>query len=804
MTRLKRSTPTLVGALLASTAFTAMPALAQSDAQETPAARDPNEIVVTAQKREESLQDVPMSIVAISTEKLDELQVQNFDDYARYLPSLSYQTAGPGASVVYFRGIASGETINHSGQLPSVGTYLDEAPITTIQGALDIHIYDIARVEALAGPQGTLYGASSQAGTVRIITNKPDTSGFYGEARGEVNFVSGGDVGYVGEGFVNLPLSSRAAVRLVGWYDKAAGYIDNVHATRTFPTLAPDGSFGPPDGNLDDIPGTNTADNAAFAKDNYNDVETWGGRAALKLELDDNWTVSPQVMGQQQRTHGSFAYELNRGAYKTAQYNPEWSRDDWYQAALTIEGKIGSFDVTYAGTYLSRKVETASDYSDYAYYYDALFGYGAYYVDNNGNPVSNQLVLGVDRFTKQSHELRFNWEGGPARIVAGAFYQRQTHNIQQDYVIPGFADAFEVPGWPDSIWVTKQFRVDRDYAVFGEITVDITPKLSGTLGTRVFKYRNSLVGFFGYGAGFSGSTGEAACFAPAVVAGSPCTNLDKEVEDWGFTHKINLTYHFTPDVMVYGTASRGFRPGGINRRGTLPPFQSDYIDNYEIGWKTSFGRAHFNGAIYQLDWTDMQFSYLGANGLTEIQNAGNARVRGVEAEFGVRPIDGLSLTVSGAYNDAKLVSPYCRIQSPLRSGACTAPAGNSELAPAGTRLPITPRFKGNAQLRYEFPIGGGDAKAHLQGSVVYQSDVVFDLRTAARAAFGTQKGYATADFAAGADFAGFSLEAYVHNAFDVVGGRYRTAQCAVATCGGVLYNYPVQPRTIGIRLGRKF
>lgn len=784
--RAKHSARSLVGALLASTALGATPALAQ-DANVT----DPNEIVVTAQKREQNLQDVPLSIVALGTEKLDQLQVQDFDDYARYLPALSYQTAGPGASVVYFRGVASGETINHSGQLPSVGTYLDEAPITTIQGALDLHIYDIARVEALAGPQGTLYGASSQAGTVRIITNKPDTSGFSGAVNAEVNTVSHGGQGYVGEGFLNLPLSSRAALRVVGWYDKDAGFIDNVPATRVFPTLGP--GF--------DVPGTNTVTNAPYVKDDYNDVETYGGRAALKLELDDSWTVTPQIMGQRQSSNGSFAYELDRGAYKTAQYNPESLRDQWYQAALTIEGKIGSFDVTYAGSYLSRKVETQSDYSDYAYYYDALFGYGAYYVDNAGNPVSNQRVIGTDRFTKQSHELRFAWDKGPAHLIFGGFFQRQTHNIQQVYEIPGFADALEVPGWKDTIWLTKQYRVDRDYAGFGELTVDISPKLSATMGTRIFKYDNSLVGFFGYGTGFGG-TGERQCFAPAKVAGSPCTNLDKRVKDWGFTHKLNLTWRPVDGVMLYGTASRGFRPGGINRRGTLPPFGSDFIDNYEIGWKTTFldKRATFNGAVYQLDWTDMQFSYLGANGLTEIQNAGNARVRGVEAELSVRPVTGLSLSVSGAYNDAKLVSPYCRILSTN----CAVPAGNSEQAPAGTRLPITPRFKGNAQARYEFPVGSGDARAHLQGAMVYQSDILFDLRTAARAAFGTQKGFATADFAGGVSFAGNTIELYVRNAFDVVGGQFRTAQCGVGTCGGTLYSYPIQPRTIGLRVGRSF
>ena len=160
----------------------------------------------------------------------------DFDDYVKFLPSVSYQTAGPGFAQVYMRGVASGGDGNHSGSLPSVGIYLDEQPITTIQGALDVHLYDIQRVEALAGPQGTLYGASSQAGTMRIITNKPDASAFDAGYGLEVNSVDGGGIGYLAEGIVNLPINDRSAVRLVGWHRHDAGYIDNVYRERTFPT----------------------------------------------------------------------------------------------------------------------------------------------------------------------------------------------------------------------------------------------------------------------------------------------------------------------------------------------------------------------------------------------------------------------------------------------------------------------------------------------------------------------------------------------------------------------------------------
>ncbi|MGI9247114.1 MAG: TonB-dependent receptor plug domain-containing protein [Steroidobacteraceae bacterium] len=221
------------------------------------------EIVVTAQKRAEDLQSVPLSIQAFGEQKLEQLNVQKFDDYVRYMPNVSYQTAGPGFASVYMRGVASGGDGNHSGSSPSVGVYLDEQPITTIQGALDVHLYDIQRVEALAGPQGTLYGASSQAGTLRIITNKPDTSKFDAGYGLEFNTVSGGSEGYLAEGFVNLPINDRMAVRLVGWGRHDGGYIDNVYGERTFPSSGI------------------TVNNADAVKNNYNDIDTTGARAAL-------------------------------------------------------------------------------------------------------------------------------------------------------------------------------------------------------------------------------------------------------------------------------------------------------------------------------------------------------------------------------------------------------------------------------------------------------------------------------------------------------------------------------------------
>jgi outer membrane receptor protein involved in Fe transport len=348
-----------VATLMASTAIgIAAPAFAQDAGEE-----NNDEIVVTAQKREQNLQDVPVAITAIGTEKLDQLQVNEFADVVKFLPSVTIQQGGPGFAQVYFRGVASGENANHSASLPTVGTYLDEMPITTIQGALDLHAYDLARVEALAGPQGTLYGASSMAGTLKLVTNAPDTSGFYGNAGVEINNVAHGDFGAIYEGFINAPISEKAAIRLVGWYRDDGGYIDNLPGARTYPTSGV------------------TQNNAALVEKNYNDAETYGARLALGIDLDDNWTIKPTLMGQVQKTEGSYARERSgqsNGEYTTVQYNPEGSKDKWINAALTIEGKIGNWDMTLTGGHLRRKTTTESDYSDYGYFYDALSGYGAY------------------------------------------------------------------------------------------------------------------------------------------------------------------------------------------------------------------------------------------------------------------------------------------------------------------------------------------------------------------------------------------------------------------------------------------
>jgi outer membrane receptor protein involved in Fe transport len=784
-------------ALLASSMLTiAGPALAQVD-----------EIVVTSQKRAESLQDVPISITAFGTEKLEELEVSAFDDYAKFIPSLSFQSTGPNTTTVYFRGVVSGGDGNHSASLPSVGVYLDEQPVTTILGFLPMHIYDIERVEGIAGPQGTLYGASAQSGVLRIITNKPDPGEFAAGYDLEVNAVQHGEVGYQFEGFVNQPVAENAAIRLVGYYKKEAGYIDNELSGRIFPTSG----IG--------------KDNAALVENNFNDIETYGARVALKVDLNESWTATASALGQKSEASGVNVFDPDMGDLNVARFEPEFNEDKFGQAALTLEGKLGNFDLIYAGSYLRRQIDSNSDYTDYAYYYDALFGYGAYFYDDLYNLVDpTQFYQGDDSYGKYANEIRISTpQDGRFRAVAGFFQNYQRHFIHQQYFVRDLTSLFEITGHPDTIWLTEQKRTDRDLALFTEMEFDLTDRLTFIGGVRGYKYKNSLVGFFGYNANFSSRTGEAACFGPAVVPGSPCTNLDRTTKNTGETHKLSLTYDLDDSRMVYLTYSTGFRPGGVNRRGTLPPYLEDKLINYEAGFKTSWAENTFvlNGAFFYQKWKDFQFPILGQNGLTEIQNAAQARVMGFEADLTFAPTDRFTLNAAMSIIDAELTDNFCGFtdvnlqpatvcgpgipDDPATDGDESAPPE----APDGTRLPVVPRFKGTLTARYEFPVGA--MTGHVQGSVSGQDSSPSNLLVADQSIIGDQEGFVLVDFTAGIRQDNWKLVAYVTNAFDERPDLLSFVACAIGTCGQVgpggnngIYQGTAQPRTVGLRFGQDF
>jgi iron complex outermembrane receptor protein len=855
-----------------ATDVTAKPTTAQN--QDQP---DQTEIIITATKREENLQNVPISVQALGTRRLDQLNISNFEQYTKQLPSVSFQTAQPGVTVVYMRGVATGGDGNHSGSLPSVGSYLDEQPITTIGGTLDVHIYDIARIESLAGPQGTLYGASSEAGTIRIITNKPDFNGTYGRVDGEVNKVSHGAMGGKLEGMINVPITNNIAFRGVAFYQRDAGFIDNVHGSRDYYNF-PDDFTGPNAGAPDappfqDIP-TITVTNTGLEKKNFNDIDTYGGRAALKIDLNDNWTATPTFMYQKMKANGIFFFDPNLGDYKIDRFRKDVRKDRFWQAALTVQGKIANFDVTYAGAYMDRPTYTLSDYADYADAYQVLYanyypsygrGLAYFYIeDAAGNRDINpqQYIIGTDHFKKLSQEIRIaSPQENRFRVIAGAFYERQSNLIHQDYRVDGLGPQVSVNGLPGTLWLTQQKRVDRDYALFGEAAFDIMPNLTLTAGGRWYKFDNTLIGFFGFGrnpgdggdgpfsafprnAAGSNRTGVAQCWTasgqrlydrdtdtyatdrtllPPVVSGSPCTNLadfvdgklvPKRVKDSGFIHRLNLTYKPIRDVMFYATWSRGFRPGGINRRGDIPPYAADFLTNYELGWKTTFGPIRWNGAIYHQIWKAFQFSFLGENSFTEIHNGKDAKINGVETDVNyVR--GGLTLNAAAAYTDAKTKGNIC--------GGVDDTTSDCSLSfisvPSGSRLPVTPKFKGSATARYSWP-AFSNVKAHVQGAIAYQSSARASLRSlTVLSGLGldcTSLGFATCDpnlwlgkirastvvdAYAGLDWPKWNAELFVTNVFDSRDELSRGVTCGSCTRTLVV---PGRPRTIGLRVGAKF
>ena len=810
--------------------------------------QDSNEIIITATKREERLQNVPQSVIAIGTRRLDQLNISDFEQYSQQLPSVSYNTSQSGGAVIYMRGVATGGDGNHSGSLPSVGVYLDEQPVTTIGGALDVHIYDIARIESLAGPQGTLYGASSEAGTIRIITNKPDLTAMYGRVDGELNSVAHGGMGGSAEGMINMPLTDNMAFRGLAFYQKDAGYVDNVPGSRTY---CGDTIFDPVTGDpVGCVRNGISVNNSQFLDDDINERTTYGGRAALKVDLNENWTVTPTIMHQYSKLDGFPGFDPTLGDLNVQRFRgDEYSKDKFTQAALTVEGKIWDFDLTYAGAYMDRPTASIGDYTDYADAYDAFYEYTGglaywfYYQDAAGNTIDpRQYIIGTEHFKKMSHEVRVSTpQEWPFRALVGAFYQVQKNHIYQNYVVDNLAPDLSVNGLPGTLWLTLQDRKDKDWALFGEAEFDVVPTVTLIAGGRLFKYDNSLFGFAGFGKnpnfdedtggappnGAGGSSGVRRCltvnglqliddedsaFAPGALEGTPCVNVGdvvngeavpKHSKGDGFTHRLSARWKPQQDLMFYATWSRGFRPGGINRQPSAPSYDPDYLTNYEIGWKTGFGPLTWNGAIYHQIWKKFQFSFLGENSLTVIQNGRDARINGVETDLSYVN-GGLTLNAAAAYTDAKTRGNICH-SSEDPSPDCSA-AGDWVVTPSGTRLPITPKFKANASARYTWPMWTG--KAHVQGVVTYRGSAAADLRQDIDGEGLNPNDYlgrlhpsTLVDLFAGYDWGQYSAELFATNLFDERDEIARFVACSICTRSYVL---PGRPRTIGIRLGARF
>jgi len=373
------------------------------------------------------------------------------------------------------------------------------------------------------------------------------------------------------------------------------------------------------------------------------------------------------------------------------------------------------------------------------------------------------------------------------------------------------------------------------------------------VGYRFFHYENTLVGFYGFGSNnpFGSATGEGNwptgsfppppnvspttnCFAGPSLPRTPCTDVNGDVSGTGSIPKFNLTYHLTDDWMMYATFSKGFRPGGLNRRlqapetppvPSLATYAPDYLTNYEFGWKTSWFDHHlrYNGALFWEDWKNFQFSFLGPNSFTIVRNAGAARIKGWENTLEWAPLAGLQLTAGATLLDPKLTQDFCISTGtngqPLPLGNATGDCPLQNAAPTGTQLPSTPKFKGDLRARYTFGIAN-DIQAHLQAALEYVSTETQELPPAWATLIGNTPAYSVTDLTGGIEKGNFSLELFVNNVFDQEAQLYRYSECPVYSPVGSFQGTPTTlgsplcglrphvgvatPRTIGIQFGQKF
>jgi outer membrane receptor protein involved in Fe transport len=748
-----------------------------------------DEVVVTAQKRVADLQDTAVSVQVLGEEQLTNLQVKGFEDYILFLPTVSYTSSGPGYGQIYMRGISSGGDGNHSASMPSVGYYLDEQPVTTINQILDVHIYDVDRIETLSGPQGTLYGQGSQAGTIRIITNKPKIGEHESGYDLYADTVKHGDAGYGFDGFINIPISDSMAARVVAWYQDEGGWIDNVPGGLTY------------------VGSGITHTNEGVAENDYNTVRVYGLRAQLKIDLNDSWTLTPGLNYQDSESTGSWASNPEHvGENQTLALFPEWQDEDWVQASLTLEGQIGDLDLVYAGAYLDRDVLSQYDYSGYSEYLE-YYGY-CYYYDAAGNCVDpSQYVYQDENFNRKSHELRLSSDpDGRLRWVTGLFYQRQEHFFDLRYTVPEMNPADSVVENDVVTWQTHQQRIDRDTALFGELYFDFADNWTATLGARYFEYENSLYGFNGFIGHCTGYYDENGDFVEDRENGTPqypCFNtgiLDdvSEGDDWAF--KGSLEWRLAEDKLLYATWSEGFRAGGVNRARVegIPKYQPDFVTNYEIGWKTEWadGSVRFNGAAYVVDWDDFQYGFLNftISNLTIIRNAGNARTKGFEFDLNWAATEQLLLSFAGSYNDSKTQSDFWIDEEDVGTGVPPD-------SPTGTPMPYVPEFQYTLMGRYNFDLSSLPMFAQAAWSWRDGSWNDLEVTNTRR---GYMDSYGVLNLSTGIEKDNWTLTLYASNVFDE-GGQVDIDDPGYPSPSGIDYTQGwIRPMTIGIRWSQMF
>jgi iron complex outermembrane receptor protein len=680
--------------LLASVAVLPIVAFAAGEAAN--AGGTIEEVIVTATKRVSTVQNVPFSIAAVTDDKIRESGTTNLVDLARNVVGLSIADLGPGQSQVAIRGISAGQVIrDQPGVKEQVGVYLDESPISVALFTPDLDLYDLSRFEVLRGPQGTLFGAGSTSGTMRYITNQPDPDAFAASAEATFSTVSKGETGGNIKGMVNVPLSSAAALRFVGYYNRLPGFID---------ARKPDGSV----------------------EKDVNSGDRSGGRLALLFAPTDALKITPRIVFQHLKTNGYPRADLwnilgnptgalqdqpahNFGEYEQYRQQREGIDDKFTLGDLKIDYDFGGVGLTSISSYTDRKVVVLRDASQLT---------GSVTVDLGGTAAQARLDSPLyDRTKLQvfSQELRVASTGdNVVDWLVGGFYQHVKRRYGQDLPTPGY-DAFlasvgippnsvffapaDTPFWSDLHYKLKQ------YGLFGEATWHVTDQWALTGGARYYNFdEDRSLRFAGV---FSDPTDPAVY--PDGIQGKTSSN--------GFSPRFIASYKPTDNLAFNAQVARGFRLGGINDPINVPLCSADDLlvfgnqktwkdeknTNFEIGAKmrSSDRRYTLNVSAFMSDLKDLQATTTaGTCSSRIIFNVPKARSQGVEAEFYARPDEHWDFGLSITALDATLRSSVTSTNS---SGSTVVVGGLEK----GARLPTAGRLQSVASIGYTMPVMGG-------------------------------------------------------------------------------------------------
>ena len=660
------------------------------------------EIIVTATKKEQSLQDIAGSVQAISESDLKKNQAMRMEDYAKLIPSMAYMSYSPGTGKIYMRGIAddNGTFIAEE----SVAMYIDEQPVTQAGILVDVRMVDVNRVEALAGPQGTLYGSSAQSGTIRVITNKPDPSGFAANVDMTMK-VSGvtprNSDSYDISAMVNVPVSDNFAIRVVGFTAEEGGFIDNIEGYSA--------RFGL---------NKNTDYDPSVVGEDRNDFKSEGGRIFGRWDIDGGY-VQAGVSAQNNSAGSLNSYDPTLGDLVKIAFHDEVRDDEWTQLSLTVEKDLGWAKLISATSYFDRDIFYVGERT--AYWYNDVPGFKTLTQWNSST----------------TQEFRLSNQTDTMDWVVGLFYQErdegwdfETQTVdyrnsqgylnQMNYVTYYLPDR--LPVTPTDIWWASYDRTEWEtMAVFGEVNYRFDENWELTLGGRYFDREADKIYWVENPKGALSADG----YLPKNKRDNPSSS--------DFVPKVSVKYNLSENSLVYALFTEGYRPGGVNRGRSEAPiypdvYDADYLDNYEFGFKSTLldGRFRLNLTYFSMDWENYQIELVDPSNLPcGSENAYPAPQCGqpwqkVVANLGDAESDGLQMEVLALIND----STEFGFNSQWVSAETVSPLADGS-APAGSRLPQVPEFKANMWIEKSIPISFmGANEAFFRGSVAYTGDSV--------------------------------------------------------------------------------